>query len=277
MLRAALLSAVLILPAALPGAAAAQDADTTLADIKQELAVLLTEIESLKRELSTTGTPQMNLQGTSALQRIDAMEAELRRLTGDTEEMTNRVNRIVTDGTNRIGDLQFRVCELEEGCDIGALGETKPLGGEAGTVPAAAPPPPAAPSGPELAVGEQADFDRAKEALDSGSFRSAADLFKTFTETFTAGALTSQAHFYRGEALSQLGENAEAARAYLEAFSGAPEGEKAPEALLKLGLTLNTLGQQSDACAILGEVPTRFPESPASIEAQTARSSLVCG
>ncbi|WP_099826700.1 tol-pal system protein YbgF [Oceaniglobus indicus] len=270
MWRAALLSATLILP----GAAWAQD--STLADIRQELAVLLTEVQALKRELSTTGSPELNLAGTGALARIDAMEAELRRLTGDTEEVTNRVNRIVADGTNRIGDLQFRVCELEPGCDIGALGETTPIGGEAGLAPAAAPAPPANTGGPELAIGEQAGFDRAKEALDSGSFRSAADLFAAFAETYTAGPLTGRAHFYRGEALAQLGENESAARAYLESFSGSPEGDMAPRALLKLGLMLNTLGQTADACAILDEVPVRFPQSDASLEAQTARAGLTC-
>ena len=42
-------------------------------------------------------------------------------------------DRVVADGTNRVGDLEYRVCEMEEGCDIATLGKTKPLGGEAGT------------------------------------------------------------------------------------------------------------------------------------------------
>ncbi len=58
----------------------------------------------------------------------------------------------------------------------------------------------------QLAVGEQADFDRAKAALDSGDFRSAADLFATFTETYTGGPLTGRGAFLRGEALAGLGE-----------------------------------------------------------------------
>ncbi|WP_226781790.1 tol-pal system protein YbgF [Oceaniglobus trochenteri] len=270
MLRAALaLSVALSLPVSV------QAQDNTLADIRQELSILLVEVQKLRRELSTTGTPGVDLSGTSALQRIDTMEAELRRLTGKTEELENRVNSVVTDGTNRIGDLQFRVCELEPGCDIGAIGETKPIGGEA--APVAVPAPADTPQGTELAIGEKQDFDRAREVLDQGDFRTAADLFATFTQTYTAGALTGEAHFYRGEALSQLGQREEAARAYLESFSGSPDGAKAPQALLKLGLMLNDLGQPADSCAILGEVTTRFPSSPASIEAQTARAGMTCG
>ena len=258
----------------MPGLVRAQEADT-LADIRQELSILFVELQKLKRELSTTGTPDVNLAGTTALQRIDAMEAELRRLTGETESLELRVNRVVSDGTNRVGDLEFRLCELEEGCDIGTLGETPVLGGVAGQAAAPAPAP-AQSAGPEMAVGEQVDFDRAKEALDSGSFRSAADLFQTYTQTYTGGALTGEAHFLRGEALSRLGDAEGAARAYLESFSGSPDGERAPEALLNLGLKLNELGQGPDACATLGEVTARYSDSAASIEAQTARAEFAC-
>lgn len=276
MLRAALIVSV-ALAAAAP--LRAQEAgDETLADIRQELSILLVEVQKLKRELSTTGLPDVNLQGTSALSRIDAMEAELERLTGKTEKLEFRINQVVEDGTNRIGDLQFRLCELEDSCDVGSLGETPPLGGV--DVSGVAAPAPAAPAAredkPQLAVGEQSDFDRAKEALDSGSFRSAADLFATFTQTYTAGPLTGEAHYYRGQALAQLGETADAARAYLDSFSGSPKGPKAPDALLQLGLKLNELGQTPDACVTLGEVTNRFPDSPASVEAQTARADLGC-
>ena len=261
----------------MPGLARAQEA-STLADIRQELSILFVEVQKLKRELSTTGTPDVNLSGTTALERIDAMEAELRRLTGETEELEFRVNRVVADGTNRIGDLEFRLCELEGGCDIGSLGETPTLGGGSGAAaPAHAPAPaPAQSAGPEMAVAEQADFDRAKEALDSGSFRRAADLFQTYIQTYTGGALTGEAHFLRGEALSGLGDAEGAARAYLESFSGSPDGERAPEALLNLGLKLNELGQGPDACEMLAEVTSRYPDSAASIEAQTARAGFGC-
>lgn len=268
MLRALLLAALLV-----PGLVRAQDGET-LADMRQELQVLFVEVQRLKRELSTTGGPRMALSGTGALERIDAMEAELRRLTGLTEELENRINRVVSDGTNRIGDLRFRICELEEGCDISELGETPPLGGV--ETPQAAQPRPVT-EGAELAVGEQQDFDRAKAAFDAGDFRQAADLFAAFTEAYSGGPLAGEAHFLRGEALSEIGDDKAAARAYLDAFSGQPQGPRAPAALLALGRKLGALGQTSDACATLGEVPARFPDSAAADEAEAARSELGCG
>jgi hypothetical protein len=63
------------------------------------------------------------------LQRMDAIEAEIRRLTALTEDLQIRVDSVVRDGTNRVGDLEFRLCELETDCDISSLGETPNLGG----------------------------------------------------------------------------------------------------------------------------------------------------
>ncbi|MCA3437929.1 MAG: tol-pal system protein YbgF [Rhodobacter sp.] len=261
----------------LPFAATAQDdRSQTLADLRSELALLTQQVTGLRQELVATGASQPGLGGGSALQRIDAIEAALSQLTSKTEALEFRINKVVTDGTNRIGDIEFRLTELEGG-DVAALPATPPLGGEAGT--AAAPAltaPVAGADAPELAVGEQADFDRAREVLGTGDFRAAADLFKTFTETYSGGPLSADAYFLLGEALSQVGETADAARAYLESFSGTPDGPRAPEALLKLGQSLGTLGQVPEACVTLREVGVRFPGSAPAGQAATAMQGLGC-
>ena len=284
---------VLIAFALLATPLAAQDRDQTLADIRQELTVLYVEMQRLKRELSTTGGAGSNLTGTNALERLDSMEAELSRLTAATETLSNRVDSVVRDGTNRIGDLEFRLCEMETGCDIGSLGETTTLGG--GALPAAGntgvigAPASAAPvgagdvatgmldtGGMELAVAEKDDFDRAKASYDAGDYQAAADQLQRFTDTYQGGPLTGLAHLMRGEAYSKLGKTSSAARAYLESYSGTPNGPTAPTALLKLGVSLNGLGQTSEACITLSEVSMRFPSSDASIEAQAARAGMGC-
>lgn len=279
-----------------PAALMAQDNDQTLADIRQQLTVLNVEVQKLRRELSTTGGASVETGGNSVLERVSTMESELQRLTSKTEEMENRINRIVADGTNRIGDLEYRLVELEGG-DLGALGETSTLGG--GEAPAVAAPAPeadrevvevtpgsggAGTSGgiitpineAELAVSEKADFERAQEALASGDFRSAADLFASFNTTYPGGPLAAEAEMRRGEALTGLGDNREAARAYLAAFSTDPEGPVAPRSLFALGRALGVLEQTQEACVTLSEVAVRFPNAPQVSQAEAQRQTLGC-
>lgn len=262
------------------GPAQAQD-EQTLADIRQELNVLFVEVQKLRRELSTTGGASVNTAGTTVLERMTAMESELQRLTSKTEELENRVNRIVADGTNRIGDLEFRLVELEGG-DVAALGETTTLGGPTETPVVAAPTP--APTSPQtggvdtssLAVSEAADFDRAKEVLATGDFRAAADLFATFNQTYPGGPLAPEAELRRGEALVGLGDTREAARAFLASFSASPEGPLAPTSLTELGRALGVLGQTQEACVTLSEVAIRFPASPEVTRAEAEQRALSC-
>ncbi len=269
----AIACAALLMPIAPSGWA--QDGDQTLADIRQELSVLYVDIQRLKRELSTTGAPLAGGTGGPVLARVDAIEAQMQRLTAKTEQLEHRINRIVSDGSNRIGDLEFRLCELESDCDIGQLGETTTLGGDIGVTPVAVSPRPDTTS-PELAVGEQADFDRATAALDEGRNADAVSILENLIASYPGSPLTARAHLRRGDALDSLGEETASARAYLDAFSAAPNGAEAPEALYKLGRALGRLGQMSEACVTLTEVGTRFPGADAVADAEAERARLGC-
>lgn len=254
--------------------ASAQD-QQTLADIRQELTVLHVEVQRLKRELSTTGAPTVNLSGNTVLERVDAIEAELQRLTRQSEQLNARIDRVVSDGTNRVGDLEFRLCELEAGCDISTLSDTPTLGGDNVVTPAPAPDVPAD-DGSELAVGEKAEFEAASSALGAGDYKTAADLFSKFDAAYPGSPLAPAAHLGRGRALDGLGDTREAARAYLASFTGDSTGATAADALLLLGGSLGRLGQVDQACLTLGEVSVRFPGADAVAEARREMAALGC-
>jgi tol-pal system protein YbgF len=254
-----------------PRAALAQD--QTLADIRQELTVLNVEVQKLRREMSTTGGVSTSLSGGSTLDRLDAIERELQRLTGKTEELEFRIDVIVRDGTNRIGDLEFRLVELEGG-DVTTLGETSTLGG--GALPATGTIAPAVQPETQLAEQEKADFERAQGALASGDFRTAADQFEAFNETYPGGPLAIEVELRRGQALEGLGDVREGARAYLAAFTLDQQSPQAPEALFRLGAALGRLGQTQEACVTLAEVGLRFPTTPFVTDAQSARQNIGC-
>jgi tol-pal system protein YbgF len=260
----------------------AQDKAQTLADLKIELGQLMAEFITLKRELVTSGAAQTGAAGGDALQRLDAIEAAIARLTSQAEAVEIKVNKVVTDGTNRIGDMEYRLCEVTEGCDVATLPETPLLGGD---LAAADPnaiiaggdgPPTDATDAPELAIGEKKDFDKASEALTSGDFQGAADRFAAFLQAYPGSPLTQEAQFKRGDALTGVNDTKGAARSYLDAFSGKPEGEFAPEALLKLGQALGALGQVPEACQTLAEVGKRFAGSGQAMDATIAMQGLGC-
>lgn len=257
--------------ALLPVTGSAQD---TLADVRQDLAVLTAELQRLQRELSTTGSPGITLPG-NAMDRITTIESELQRLTGLSEQLQFRIESVVTDGTNRLGDLEFRICELEPGCDLGTLGTSQPLGG-GGTGTAAVTQPTTPTTGPQLAVGEETDVRRAQEALANGDFRGAVDQLATFRETYPGSPLEPQVLLIQGQALEGLGDTREAARAYLALYSGYPNSPAAPLALTRLGVSLGALGKVAEACVTLAEVAARYPATDAVPEAKDAMTGLGC-
>lgn len=270
---------ILALGVSLPGAAMAQSTET-LADIRQELSVLYVELQRLGRELNTTGGASGTGATGPALARMDAIEAELRRLTALTEELQLTIARVVNDGTTRVGDLEFRLCELETDCSISDLGETPSLGGVDLPSPSPSLPPAGGvgteAGGPQLAVAEQDDFDRARAAYDAGDYATAASGFAAFTETYPGSPLSAEAHFMRGEAQAQQGAWNLAARAYLDSFTTDTNGARAPVALTSLGISLGRLGQLEEACVTLGEVITRYPGSGAVSQAQSEMARLGC-
>ena len=267
--------------------------DQTLADIRQELSVLYVEIQRLRAELNTTGGASGSGASGTTIDRANAMEAEVQRLTAATERLQLDIDSVVRDGTNRIGDLEFRLCELEPACDVSTLGETPFLGGvtpgSAGSAPAAgggfgATPLPDAgggavapvPGGGNLAVAEQGDFDRARAAFEAGNYADAALLFQTFTESYPGGLLSAEAHFLRGQAEVNQARWSQAARAFLDSFTAQPEGQRAPASLTALGVSLARLGQTDEACLTLAEVSVRYPGSASVAEAEAERGRLGC-
>ncbi len=295
----------LVLALALPLAAQAQMTDKEkLADIRLEIGELSAQIQRMKLELQTGAPSAAGISDqTPILQRIDLMEQELRRVTGQVERVEFEIRQIVADGTNRIDDLNFRLTELEGG-DIMALPETPALGsGETTAAVATAVVRPVVrprnqaqtPSVVETSLpietptqdilgqsnapeteGEM--FADAMDAYRLGEYRTASEKFAVLLDEHPNGPMASDAAFWRGEALAGQGEWNLAARSYLNSFSGAPQGAKAPEALYRLGVSLGRLGQTEEACLTLAEVGNRYPSvSPAILQNTTAeRQALGC-
>ena len=101
-------------------------------------------------------------------------------------------------------------------------------------------------------------------------------MFSTFLATYPGGPLSAEAQYRRGEALAAQADWRGAARSFLDAFSGAPEGPIAPKALYRLGVSLGQLGQVEEACLTLAEVENRYPGSEVASDVRSQRQALRC-
>lgn len=249
----------------------AQESAETLADIRQDLAYLYVEIQRLKRELSTTEATRGIVGENTILQRVDAIELELKRLTDSTERLEFRVSKVIEDGTNRVSDLEFRLVELEGG-DISQLSEATTLGSEISLLE----PDISNAEELELVVGEEADFDMARAALDENRFGEAAEMFKRFGKTYPKSPLAPEAYLLRGKALEADEDLKGSARAYLDSFSNYQNSKVAAEALVRLGNALVKLGQVEAGCQMLSQVEIRFPFTTFAVEALEVMQTLEC-
>lgn len=224
----------------------------TVEDVRRDIIVLKEQMQALRNELLATGNSDVPAESVgSLLQRMNTLETALGETLGRIELLQHKINEIADDGTRRIGDLEFRLTELEGG-DTASLGTTVPLGGgtEKPTVTDTA----------VLVTDEKRKFEAAISEHEAGNYQTAAELFSAFVVAYPGGPLTSEAQYRRGQSLAAMNDWSGAARSYLDSFSGSPDGPLAAESLYELSVSLNELGQKDQACLTLNEISIRYPE-----------------
>ena len=228
--------------------------------------------------------------------RLQRMERTLSELTGRYEEAVYQMSQL-KDRLERInGDVDFRLQALEKGGGGGGL--SGGLGGGAATAPSvpasktpekpAAPPaaPPATaakPADTKVAAlppgaGPEKQYEHAFELLSKADYDRSEKEFREFLAKNKSHNLAGNAQYWLGETYYVRNKFVEAASAFAEAIQKYPKGTKAPDSLLKLGMSLAQLKQNADACTAFGQLMTKFPDASASIKrrAETERRRLNC-
>jgi tol-pal system protein YbgF len=116
---------------------------------------------------------------------------------------------------------------------------------------------------PKASVAERYKF--AKNIMKSGDFEKAEIAFKEFVDAHAKHELAGSAQFWYGETfyIRQLYEDA--AVAFLDGYQKYPNSPKAPENLLKLGVTLAELGETEQGCKMIANLKKAYPKTDASI------------
>ena len=130
-----------------------------------------------------------------------------------------------------------------------------PAGGQVAALPGT-PAPTAALSG-----SARDEYDLAYGYILTGDYGLAEQGFQSWLAAFPNDPQAADARFWLGESQYQQGEYREAANAFLNVYQTAQQSAKAPDALLKLGMSLAALGERQAACATLAEVPNKYPQA----------------
>ncbi len=100
----------------------------------------------------------------------------------------------------------------------------------------------------------------------SGDYGTAEAGFRDHIARFPDDTKAADAHFWLGEALLGQKKYRDAAEVFLAANKDYPKSRKAPEMLLKLGVSLVNLNQRDVACATFSEVGKRYPQTSAALK-----------
>ncbi len=100
-----------------------------------------------------------------------------------------------------------------------------------------------------------------KQKLAEGDFVGAQTAFKQYLEFNPEAPDMGEVSFWLGETYYVRGGYTDAADAYISSMRKAPDGPKAPDAMIKLAASLNQLGNQKEACQTLASFPSQFPNA----------------
>jgi len=176
------------------------------------------------------------------------------------------------------GDAQVVVSENAPGTKV--LG-TIPAN-DTGTITASVAAAPAAPIKPVTVLPEgtvKERYDFAYRLLRQLKTAKAEAAFKEFLAEHNSDPLADNARYWLGESYYARRDYARAAATFVDAYGKSPQGLKARDNLLKLGMSLSRLDQKSDACASFDELLSLYKsdaDAKARKKAENEKSRAGC-
>ena len=115
------------------------------------------------------------------------------------------------------------------------------------------------------------DYDAAVELYRAKQYEQAEMGLRQFIQSHPRDNRVAGATYWLGESYLARGRNREAAEQFLKVSTDYARSSQAPDAMLKLGVTLNALGAREQACATLAELDRKFPNAGNGVRQGVAR------
>lgn len=107
----------------------------------------------------------------------------------------------------------------------------------------------------------QALYDHSLGLMRQGEYADAESALKVFLDKHADHQLASAALYWLGETYYVRSNYRDAAFSFVDVYSRYPKSAKAPDSLLKLGMSLNALGNKSEACSAFSTLKTEYPNA----------------
>lgn len=261
--------------------------------IAQNVNSIETRLDRIEREMQTLsrsvfkgdvpppslggGGSSMNAQQAAQMEvRMNQIEEQLRRLTGMVEENSFRLRQLSENSNSSMGNSGMggnyqpsgpsAYVNDSMGMDDGSVVSQGQQPYTLGTI------------NNNAGMSPARLYDQAFSYLQTNDFASAQTAFEEFTRTYPDHSLAANAKYWLGETYYARDDFQAAARAFARAFKDHPDGQKAPDTLLKLAMSLRGQGMTEEACLTLAELSNRFPNAPASVKTQATqeRQAYAC-
>ena len=109
-------------------------------------------------------------------------------------------------------------------------------------------------------------YDLAYNYMLAGDYQLAESSFRQYADTYPDAKDVPDAKYWLGESLFQQQKFTDAAEVFLGAQKSYPKNPKAPEMMLKLGMSLAKLDNRDTACITFREVSKRYPQMSANVK-----------
>ena len=227
---------------------------------------------------------------TKHLLKLNEIENQFRKLTNKFEEVNFKLDKLSTRVTKIQSDAQLRFSDLENGADTSAKkekavlpGSTKPqdFGAAPGYQTSNLPKEQAINSIesaqtiiteepekkesllPKKPAEEQYEF--AVSFMKIGDYETAEFALKEFLNKNKDHDLAGSAQYWYGETFRIRQLYSDAATAYLDGYQNYPKSKKAPDNLLKLGITMVQLGEKDQGCKMILGLKKEYPKASKSV------------
>lgn len=248
--------------------------------------------------------------------KLNALEGEVRSLTNRVEEVGFKLRRMESRLDQLVKDIDFRLSAIERNMSAPSAAAPAPSSdasqpfsspsnssGQQGAapgpqilgqvtpqqlsrVPDIEPEPSqeetrtaAAPAAPTVPTeeGPGSLYDHAFNMLQAKRLAEAEQGFSTFLEKYPEHELAGNAQYWLGETYYVQQKYEDAASTFLDGYQKYRDSSKAPDNLLKLGVTLILLEQNQDACAVFAELADRYPNASDGIKRRAANERQKAG